>query len=65
MDKVVECCWMPEMHVGDFLLFDNTGAYSVSLFSNFNSFEKARIYPVVTAKTWRALNLAAIFGNTC
>ncbi|XP_028267353.1 ornithine decarboxylase-like [Parambassis ranga] len=65
MDKVMERCWMPELHVGDFLLFDNMGAYSVSLFSNFNSFEKAHIFPVVAAKTWRALNLAHSFGNTC
>uniref|UniRef100_A0A3B5A1A1 ornithine decarboxylase n=1 Tax=Stegastes partitus TaxID=144197 RepID=A0A3B5A1A1_9TELE len=57
IDKVTENYWMPELHVGEWLLIDNMGAYSVSVSTDFNSFERARIYPVVTAKTWQALNL--------
>nr|XP_033500547.1 ornithine decarboxylase-like [Epinephelus lanceolatus] len=54
-DKVTDSCWIPELHVGDWLLIDNMGAYSVTLSSDFNGFEKAHIYPVMTAETWHAL----------
>ncbi|XP_075942753.1 ornithine decarboxylase-like [Anarhichas minor] len=58
-DKVTDSCWIPELHVGDWLLIDNMGAYSVSLSSEFNGFERAHIYPVVTAETWHTLNLSS------
>ncbi|KAM6914140.1 ornithine decarboxylase-like [Lycodopsis pacificus] len=60
-DKVTDSCWIPELHVGDWLLIDNMGAYSVSLSTDFNSFERAHIYPVVTAETWHTLNLSDIY----
>ncbi|KAL7377755.1 hypothetical protein ABVT39_003935 [Epinephelus coioides] len=63
-DKITEDYWMPECHVGDWLLIDNMGAYSVSVFTDFNGFERAHIYPVVTAETWHALNLSH-FYNIC
>ncbi|XP_049925253.1 ornithine decarboxylase-like [Epinephelus moara] len=56
IDKVTDSCWIPELHVGDWLLIDNMGAYSVALSSDFNGFEKAHIYPVMTAETWHALH---------
>ncbi len=51
IDKVTDSYWIPELHVGDWLLVDNMGAYSVSLSTDFNGFERAHIYPVVTAET--------------
>uniref|UniRef100_A0A3B5A0X3 ornithine decarboxylase n=1 Tax=Stegastes partitus TaxID=144197 RepID=A0A3B5A0X3_9TELE len=57
IDKVTENYWMPELHVGEWLLIDNMGAYSVSVSTDFNSFERARIYPVVTAKTWQSAGI--------
>nr|XP_046271758.1 ornithine decarboxylase-like [Scatophagus argus] len=57
IDKVTDNYWIPELQVGDWLLFDNMGAYSVSVCSDFNGFERAHIYPVVTAETWHTLNL--------
>uniref|UniRef100_A0A3B4ZZP7 ornithine decarboxylase n=1 Tax=Stegastes partitus TaxID=144197 RepID=A0A3B4ZZP7_9TELE len=63
IDKVTENYWMPELHVGEWLLIDNMGAYSVSVSTDFNSFERARIYPVVTAKTWQALNLSRTYNH--
>uniref|UniRef100_A0A3B5A0E7 ornithine decarboxylase n=1 Tax=Stegastes partitus TaxID=144197 RepID=A0A3B5A0E7_9TELE len=41
IDKVTENYWMPELHVGEWLLIDNMGAYSVSVSTDFNSFERA------------------------
>lgn len=58
LDKVSSGCRMPELHVGDWLLIDNMGAYSTCLTTDFNGFERAHVYPVVTAKTWHAGNLS-------
>ncbi|KAM3597285.1 uncharacterized protein V6R79_002578 [Siganus canaliculatus] len=57
-DKITDRYRYPELHVGDWLLVDHMGAYTVSLCTDFNGFEHARIYPVVTAQTWHALNLS-------
>ncbi|KAL6103614.1 uncharacterized protein ACO6RY_02972 [Pungitius sinensis] len=61
IDKVADMCWIPELRVGDWLLVDNMGAYSICLSTDFNGFERARIYPVVTAKTWHTLNLSDFY----
>ena len=61
-DKITENYWIPELDVGDWLLIDNMGAYTVTLASTFNGFEKAHIYSVVTAETWHALNLSHTYG---
>uniref|UniRef100_A0A673AK34 ornithine decarboxylase n=1 Tax=Sphaeramia orbicularis TaxID=375764 RepID=A0A673AK34_9TELE len=52
LDRVTDTYWMPEVHVGDWLLIDNMGAYSVSVSSDFNGFDKAHVYPVLSAHTW-------------
>nr|XP_046272558.1 ornithine decarboxylase-like isoform X2 [Scatophagus argus] len=57
-DKVTDNYWIPELQMGDWLLFDNMGAYSVSFCTDFNGFGRAHIYPVVTAETWHTLNLS-------
>lgn len=51
IDKLLDNFWIPELHTGDWLLFENMGAYSVTLCSEFNGFEKAPIHPVLTAET--------------
>ncbi|XP_034720804.1 ornithine decarboxylase-like [Etheostoma cragini] len=61
-DKVTDNYWISELHVGDWLLVDNMGAYSISLYTDFNGFERAHIYTVVIAETWHALNLSQTFG---
>ncbi|KAF7645294.1 hypothetical protein LDENG_00206980 [Lucifuga dentata] len=55
MDKIINNYWLPELHVGDWLLIDNMGAYSCSLATEFNGFEKAHTYSVVTAEAWKTL----------
>ncbi|XP_034721082.1 ornithine decarboxylase-like [Etheostoma cragini] len=61
-DKVTDNYWISELHVGDWLLVDNMGAYTICSCTDFNSFERAHIYTVVTAETWHALNLSQTFG---
>lgn len=61
IDKITESYWIPELYVGDWLLVDNMGAYTVSITTDFNGFEKAHIYTVVTAETWHSLNLSPAY----
>lgn len=63
IDKITESYWIPELYVGDWLLVDNMGAYTVSVTTDFNGFEKAHIYTVVTAETWLALNLSRAYDT--
>uniref|UniRef100_A0A672Y799 ornithine decarboxylase n=1 Tax=Sphaeramia orbicularis TaxID=375764 RepID=A0A672Y799_9TELE len=49
LDRVTANYWMPEVQVGDWLLIDNMGAYSVCCSSDFSFFDKADIYPVLSA----------------
>uniref|UniRef100_A0A672YKD0 ornithine decarboxylase n=1 Tax=Sphaeramia orbicularis TaxID=375764 RepID=A0A672YKD0_9TELE len=58
LDRVTANYWMPEVQVGDWLLIDNMGAYTVCCSSDFNGFDKADIYPVLSAQTWNMFNLS-------
>uniref|UniRef100_A0A1W7RA06 ornithine decarboxylase n=1 Tax=Hadrurus spadix TaxID=141984 RepID=A0A1W7RA06_9SCOR len=39
MDKVMDNCYLPHMEAGEFLVFENMGAYTICAASNFNGFE--------------------------
>uniref|UniRef100_A0A667WJ29 ornithine decarboxylase n=1 Tax=Myripristis murdjan TaxID=586833 RepID=A0A667WJ29_9TELE len=56
MDRLTDSCLLPELQVGEWLLMDATGAYTLSVSSNFNGFERATVFSVVTPETWRALS---------
>lgn len=62
-DKVADDYWIPELHVGDWLLIDNMGAYTVTLCTDFNGFERAQIYTVVSAKTLHTAGLSTATLN--
>jgi diaminopimelate decarboxylase len=40
---VYENIALPELHIGDILLFDSMGAYTTASASTFNGFPKAKI----------------------
>uniref|UniRef100_A0A8C6W2D1 Ornithine decarboxylase n=1 Tax=Nannospalax galili TaxID=1026970 RepID=A0A8C6W2D1_NANGA len=44
LDQIIEYCNLPEMHVGDWMLFENMGAYTVAAASTFNGFQRPMIY---------------------
>uniref|UniRef100_A0A3Q3NLI9 ornithine decarboxylase n=1 Tax=Labrus bergylta TaxID=56723 RepID=A0A3Q3NLI9_9LABR len=50
LDKVTDSYWFPELRVGDWLLVDHMGAYSVSIATDFNGFERANIYSVISSE---------------
>lgn len=52
LDRIVEQCNLPDMHVGDWLLFENMGAYTVAASSTFNGFQKPDIHNVISRPAW-------------
>ena len=40
MDCILKSCYLPPLNIGDWILFENMGAYTISAASNFNGFEK-------------------------
>uniref|UniRef100_A0A8C6T1Q0 ornithine decarboxylase n=1 Tax=Neogobius melanostomus TaxID=47308 RepID=A0A8C6T1Q0_9GOBI len=55
-DRIMDV-WMPELNIGDWILVDNVGAYTIPMSTDFNGFEKPTIYLVVTPQIWKMLNL--------
>ncbi|XP_051941753.1 ornithine decarboxylase isoform X1 [Hippocampus zosterae] len=53
LDRIVEQCNLPDMHVGDWLLFENMGAYTVAASSTFNGFQKPDIHYVISRPAWQ------------
>ncbi|KAL6088722.1 hypothetical protein STEG23_000813 [Scotinomys teguina] len=55
LDRIVERCNLPEMHVGDWMLFENMGAYTVGAASTFNGFQRPSIYYVMSRSLWQLM----------
>lgn len=55
LDRIVERCNLPEMHVGDWMLFENMGAYTVAAASTFNGFQRPNIYYVMSRPMWQLM----------
>ncbi|XP_011900029.1 PREDICTED: ornithine decarboxylase isoform X2 [Cercocebus atys] len=55
LDRIVERCDLPEMHVGDWMLFENMGAYTVAAASTFNGFQRPTIYYVMSGPAWQLM----------
>ncbi|XP_012869245.1 PREDICTED: ornithine decarboxylase [Dipodomys ordii] len=55
LDRIVERCDLPEMHVGDWMLFENMGAYTVAAASTFNGFQRPTIHYVMSRPMWQVM----------
>ncbi|KAF4084295.1 hypothetical protein AMELA_G00126890 [Ameiurus melas] len=55
LDRVVELCPLPDRQVGDWLLFENMGAYTVAASSTFNGFQKPDIHYVLSRSAWQCM----------
>uniref|UniRef100_A0A8C5M301 Orn/DAP/Arg decarboxylase 2 N-terminal domain-containing protein n=1 Tax=Leptobrachium leishanense TaxID=445787 RepID=A0A8C5M301_9ANUR len=51
LDKIAEHLHIPELNVGDWLLFNNVGAYSMVTASEFNGFQLPKIHFVMPHQT--------------
>ncbi|CAH2222223.1 antizyme inhibitor 2 isoform X1 [Pelobates cultripes] len=57
LDKIAEHLNLPELYVGDWLLFNNMGAYTVAASSTFNGFQQTRIHYAMPRGAWAAVQL--------
>ncbi|NXS67894.1 DCOR decarboxylase, partial [Pandion haliaetus] len=46
---------MPELQVGDWILFENMGAYTVAAASTFNGFQRPTIHYVISRPAWQLM----------
>ncbi|XP_058299451.1 antizyme inhibitor 2 isoform X1 [Hylobates moloch] len=54
-DCVAEGLWLPQLHVGDWLVFDNMGAYTVGMGSPFGGTQACHITYAMSRVAWEAL----------
>ncbi|XP_069613177.1 antizyme inhibitor 2 [Ranitomeya imitator] len=57
LDQIAEHLQLPELQLGDWLLFDNMGAYTVAASSTFNGFQQSRIHYAMPRAAWEAVQL--------
>ena len=62
LDRIVERCNLPEMHVGDWMLFENMGAYTVAAASTFNGFQWPNNYYVMSWPKWQLMKQIQMHG---
>ncbi|KAF4790466.1 Ornithine decarboxylase [Turdus rufiventris] len=55
LDRIVERFNMPELQVGDWILFENMGAYTVAAASTFNGFQRPTIHYVMSRPAWQLM----------
>ncbi|XP_037594198.1 antizyme inhibitor 2 isoform X2 [Cebus imitator] len=54
-DCVAEGLWLPQLHVGDWLVFDNMGAYTMGMGSPFGGTQVCHITYAMSRVAWEAL----------
>lgn len=52
LDIIVDHCLLPELNVGDWLVFDNMGSGTVSEQSAFTDFERPSLYNFMSFSDW-------------
>ncbi len=61
VDRVTAQCRLPALEEGDWLVFENTGAYSLVLASDFNGFPRPTVHYWGSAASWSV----HIFARYC
>ncbi|XP_059787007.1 antizyme inhibitor 1-like [Balaenoptera ricei] len=64
LDQIVENCLLPELNVGDWLIFDNMGADSFHEPSAFNDFQRPAIYYMMSYGDWYEMQDSGITSDT-
>ncbi|XP_069742393.1 ornithine decarboxylase isoform X2 [Narcine bancroftii] len=62
LDRIVERCDMPELQVGDWMVYENMGAYTVAAASTFNGFQRPQVFYVMSRPAWQLMQKIAQNG---
>lgn len=57
MDCILKTCYLTSLNIGDWIIFENMGAYTISAASNFNGFEKPLLKFILPPSMKGLLNL--------
>ncbi|XP_025202149.1 ornithine decarboxylase-like [Melanaphis sacchari] len=61
LDQIIELVNMPLMEMGEWIIFENMGAYTISVTSEINEFSLPKIFAVANHSIWKQLkNLTSI-----
>ncbi len=52
LDCIMEQVFLPELGIGDWMIFPDMGAYSISIASTFNGMPKSRVYYTAQEFYW-------------
>jgi ornithine decarboxylase len=52
LDCITEQCYLPQLDVGDWIIFEDMGAYTMCAASNFNGMPKPHCYYIMHDATW-------------
>ncbi|KAK6622535.1 hypothetical protein RUM44_002347 [Polyplax serrata] len=55
LDQVCDSILLPEMDIGDWIVFEDMGAYTLPVASPFNGFPVPRVYVVASQSIWKLL----------
>ncbi|XP_014260200.1 ornithine decarboxylase 1-like [Cimex lectularius] len=55
LDLITQNFPLPEMSLGDWIIFDNMGAYTITTSTNFNGFEQPKVHHFADKETWDLL----------
>ncbi|KAJ8333062.1 hypothetical protein SKAU_G00419580 [Synaphobranchus kaupii] len=61
-DCIAKECIMPDLPTGEWLVFNNMGAYTISMYSNFNGFEDPIIHSVMSRTVWERIQQISAEG---
>ncbi|KAM9279065.1 antizyme inhibitor 1 isoform 2-T3 [Cariama cristata] len=64
LDQIVESCLLPELSVGDWLIFDNMGSGTLGEQSTFNNYQRPLIYYMMSFSDWDEMQDAGIASDT-
>ncbi|XP_058831831.1 ornithine decarboxylase 1-like [Topomyia yanbarensis] len=56
-DLICSGMMLEELQIGDFLVFDDMGAYGITLATNFNGFAKPKVLAYISRTTWEQIKL--------
>ncbi|XP_020300292.1 ornithine decarboxylase-like [Pseudomyrmex gracilis] len=54
-DAIVQDAQLPELHIGDWLVWENMGAYTLSICTTFNGFPIPAVVPIIRKSQWENL----------
>jgi len=55
LDKVLDLVYLPELEVGEWIIWKNIGAYTMALRTNFNSFKSEYVHYFIRESVWKEM----------